>query len=267
MPASMKELDFIQKLLDDLAPHVRERYNERDKVRVESKKDPQDLLTEVDLEVQRIAVSRIQEQYPEDFIVAEEDGHHERPKDMNVRCWIVDPIDGTQNFVRGMYPSFGISIAFAVGGEVVAGAVDFPMNPDRYWAAKGQGAMRNFQPIHTSEEAKVTHARIEIDFSGPEVRKGTLEHGTQLIRKAGAIRCHCAAVVGMCAIASGDIDAYFCAELCPYDYAAAMIIVEEAGGTVTHLDGSPIEILGDRHDVAASNGPLHPDYLAVIAES
>lgn len=262
----MVELDFMNEVLDELRPYVRERYHERGTVRVESKKDPQDLLTEVDLEVQRRIVARVREQFPDDFIVAEESGHHEQPENPNVRCWIIDPIDGTQNFVRGMYPTFGVSIAFAEGGKVVAGAVDFPMNPDRYCAARGQGTTRNGQPVHTTAETQVTHARIEIDFSGPEVREGTLRHGTQLIRKAGAIRCHCAAVVGLCAIASGDIDAYFCAELYPYDYAAGMIIVEEAGGTVTHLDGSPIAILGNRHDVAASNGPLHPDYLAVIAE-
>ncbi|HRK36252.1 MAG TPA: inositol monophosphatase family protein, partial [Candidatus Hydrogenedentes bacterium] len=100
----------------------------------------------------------------------------------------------------------------------------------------------------------------------PSDRTNTLSQFSPLIEKTGQIRCHCAAVIGLCSLATADMDAYVHVKLNAYDYAAAMVIVEEAGGRLTRLDGSPIHLFDGRPGVLGSNGILHNAFVDVIAE-
>ena len=261
----MTELAFIRQALDEMAIFVRGKYAMRDGVRVTSKKEANDLLTEVDLAVQEELVSQIRAHFPGDAIFAEEAGFNEAPADRDGRTWLIDPIDGTQNFVRGLFPAYGISLAFAMGGRSVAGGVAVPGKGELYLAERGSGAFRNGEHLRVSDIATAGHARAEIDFSCPADRTNTLMRFAPLIEEIGQVRCHCAAVIGLCSIATGDMDAYVHVTLNAYDYAAAMLIVEEAGGRVTRLDGSPIHFFDGRPGVLGTNGAIHEELITVIA--
>ena len=262
----MKETDFIRQILPDTAVFVRARYGERTNLRITSKAHANDLLTEVDLAVQDRIVAAIHDTFPGDAIAAEERDFSVIPDDPSCRCWVIDPIDGTQNFIRGLFPTFGISLAFAQGGHPVAGGVAMPMINDLFWAEVGGGAWRNGDRLHVSDVNQLSMARVEIDFSGPPERVETLARTSRIITTAGQIRCHCAAVVGLCSIASGDADAYVHVTLHPWDYAASQLIIEEAGGKATRLDGTPVHLFDKRKGFLASNGLLHTELQQTLVE-
>jgi myo-inositol-1(or 4)-monophosphatase len=236
----------------------------RDGLRVSTKREANDLLTEVDLAVQEAIVARIRAEFPDDAIFGEESGMNVAPENPDGRVWLIDPIDGTQNFVRGLFPAFGISLAFAVGGVPVAGGVAVPGKGELFLAEKGGGAFRNGERIVVSDMTDMGSARAEIDFSGPWDRVEILDRFGPLMVAIGQVRCHCAAVIGLCSIASADMDAYVHVALNAYDYAAAMVIVEEAGGKVTRLDGTPIHLFDAGRGVLGSNGSLHEALMRVI---
>ncbi len=260
----MNEIELVRESLARLMPYVAERYSDRSKVSVWSKSEANDLLTEVDEEVQRRLTKLIGEAFPGDDILGEELGMSGMPANPKGRCWILDPIDGTQNFVRGLFPAFGISIAFAEGGQVRAGGVGMPMTGDVFLAERGRGAARNGNPLSVSSVDALGLARVEIDFGNPAIREETLARFTRLAVGAGQVRCHCAAVVGLCSVATGDMDGYFHVALAPWDYAAAALIVEEAGGRVTHLDGSPLDLFGANKSLLATNGRIHEESLNTV---
>lgn len=262
----MQEFEFIREALDDLAVYVRGKYAQRHAVEITSKSEDNDLLTEVDLAVQDELARRIAAQYPSDFIVGEEAGLSTIPAASDERIWLIDPIDGTQNFVRGLFPAYGISVALAVGGVPVVGGVAVPGTGELYMAQRGDGAYRNGERLRVSVVNRLSIARAEIDFSCPRDRASTLASFSRLIEAAGQVRCHCAAVIGLCSIATGDMDAYVHVQLNPWDFAAAMIIVEEAGGRVTRLDGSTLSLFHGPGGVLASNGRIHEELRQIIVQ-
>ena len=259
----MGELGFIRSVLDDMAIFVRSKYAMRDGLRIETKREANDLLTEVDLAVQEEIVGRIREAYPDDAIFAEEAGMSGPPA--NRTGGHGSSIRSTARTVRGLFPAFGISLAFAVGGRPLAGGVAVPGKGELYLAEQGGGAFRNGERLRVSDLDAVGNARAEVDFSGPWDREEILRRFGPLMVEIGQVRCHCAAVIGLCSIATGDMDAYVHVALNAYDYAAAMLIVEEAGGKVTRLNGDPIHLFDDGRGVLGSNRVLHNDLIEVIA--
>ena len=260
----MSELDLINSILEDASPFLADQYRNKDTIAVSSKSEVNDLLTEADEAVQRRIVSQIEETYPNDHILAEELGMVTYPEDPNTRCWIIDPIDGTQNFVRGMFPMFGISIAFAENNQVQSGGVEIPLIRHRYLAERDGGATLNGKTIHCSDIDTLAMARVEIDFGQPSTRGPGLDMFDDIMRKAGQVRCHCAAVVGLCSVAGAEMDAYFHTFLNPWDFAASMLIIEEAGGKLSRLDGAPINLYEPGDGVLATNAHLHKECLSVI---
>ncbi|MBN2309969.1 MAG: inositol monophosphatase [Candidatus Hydrogenedentes bacterium] len=261
----MSEIDFIRDTLEGLAGYVRGRYAERGAVEVRSKTRATDLLTEVDLAVQRKTEALLAEAYPADPFVAEEGDRAKPPADPEGRCWIMDPIDGTQNFVRGLFPAFGIALAFAVGGRVQAGGVCLPVTGDLFLAERGAGAFRNGARLDVSGVTALDEAWIEVDLGGPPGRKRILRVAGPLIDAAGAVRCHCAAVIGLCSVACGDLDGYVHTGLNAWDYAAAQVIVEEAGGRTSQFDGRPLRLFGDNDGIVASNRTVHDAIIRSLA--
>ncbi|MBI5094122.1 MAG: inositol monophosphatase [Candidatus Hydrogenedentes bacterium] len=260
----MTEIAFIESVLTDVASYVRERYLDRTHLEVSTKTEANDLLTEVDLETQRRVVARINAQFPGDIVVAEEANLNVLPPDTHARTWFLDPIDGTQNFVRGIFPLFGVSLAFAQQGIVRSGGVMLPMNNDLFLGERGAGAFRSGKRLHVANVSSVALARADIDFSVPSHRDETLQRATRLIVKTGQIRCFCSAVVAMCSIASGDADIFFNVGLSPWDYAASQVILEEAGGKTSRLDGSPLHFFDKRRGVLATNGHIHAETLSLL---
>lgn len=260
----MTELAFIESFLHANTAYALEKFRGRAGVTVAEKRDANDLLTEVDLTLQKRAVEALREQFPGDRIVAEEGEYAEIPTHTPPRAWVMDPLDGTNNFVRGLFPVFGISLAFAVEGAAVAGGVALPGEHTILTARRGAGAAMDGARLQVSQVQSVADARIDFDFSGRHDREALLGRASELFRQAGQVRCHGSAVASICQIATSDCDAYVHMSLHPWDYAAAQLIVEEAGGMASRLDGSPLELFDGKQGVLISNGAIHEELLALL---
>jgi len=260
----MRELAFIETFLRENAAYVRERHAARGQVTMTVKSNASDLLTEADLTVQQRAAAALAEAFPGDRLVAEEGEHAVYPDDPNARCWVMDPIDGTNNFVRGLFPCFGISLAFAEHGVPQAGGVMLPVSDHLFLAARGQGATLNGSPIRVSEVQEVGGAKVEVEFGWTTERRLMLERAPDLIEAVGQVRCTGSAVVALCQIACGESDGFVHMTLTPWDYAASQIIVEEAGGLATRLDGGPLYLFDGKQGLMVSNGALHETLIGLV---
>jgi len=263
----MAEISLIETMLDSISPYVRERHAARRTLSVSQKSGLNDFLTEVDLEVQQRLITAIRESHPDDAIVAEEEGMDRLPDTAPTRCWFIDPIDGTQNFVRGLFPEFGVSVAFAEHGTLRAGGVAMPVSGDLFLAHRGGGATRNGHAMSVSAVENLDEARVDIDFGYPTQREKTLAWCGEVVRRAGQMRCYCAAVVGLCSVACGEADAYSSIETHPWDCAAGVLLIEEAGGTVTDFDGEAINPFATTTSILVSNGRIHDEILQAIVHA
>ncbi len=263
----MTEIEFIRAALEDVSVYARARYDARADVEVSNKADENDLVTEVDIEIQRRLAERIREEFPGDQVIGEELGMNTALSEDGPRCWVLDPIDGTQNFVRGIFPAFGISIAFVQGNQTQAGGISMPIISSLFLAERGAGATRNEERISVTPKPTLALSRTEIDFASQDLRGETLRRFSEIITASGQMRCHCAAVVGLCSVATGDAESYFHVKLHPWDYAGASLIVEEAGGRISRLDGSPVYLNDEDQSLVATNGHIHEECLAIVAKT
>lgn len=258
----MQELTCIKSILDEAGPIAIEKYNDRASLRVSSKLNAVDVLTDADEYIQRFITERIHAIFPDDIVIGEELGSDTFTDEIRQqRAWVIDPIDGTQNFVRGLFPTFGISIAFVDNGTITAGGIDIPGLNQQFLAAKGHGATRNGESIHVSSVPILVEARVEVDYGNPINRADVIAAFTEVVQQSGEPRCHCATVVTLCSIACGEMDAYFHIHVKPWDYAAGVLIVEEAGGTVSQANGEAIDVWGNNLGLIASNRILHQQAL------
>jgi myo-inositol-1(or 4)-monophosphatase len=260
----MNELAFINEILAEAADRARAGYMNRADVEVSSKRHRNDLLTAVDLAVQDLIVRRINDAYPGDWVAAEERDFNKMPATAPERAWVIDPIDGTQNFVRGLVPAFGVSIAFAQKGRAVAGGIMLPMMDKLFLGECGAGVTCNGRRLRVSEIKEAAIARVEVDFSGPPERAETLRRFGRVICGTGQVRCNCSTVVSLCSIAAGEMDAFMHVALNPWDYAAGQMFVEEAGGMSSRLDGGPLGIFDGGRGVLITNGSIHEEMLALV---
>jgi myo-inositol-1(or 4)-monophosphatase len=260
----MKEIQFIENFLRENRAYVREKYAAKKELIVTSKLDANDLLTEVDLTIQKRIVDEIRSVFPGDNILAEEGDLNVAPKRAPERCWVIDPIDGTANFVRGMFPIFAISVAFTRNGVATAAGVLFPESGDLLLAEQGGGAMRNGTKLKVSQVADPASARLDVDFGILSDRRPSFDRFTNLMCHTGQLRCHGSAVASLCQVATGDIDAYVHVTLHPWDYAAAQLLVEEAGGMATRLDGGPLRVFDGQKGVIITNGALHAPMMRLL---
>lgn len=274
----MREREFIGGVLAEAGSMARGRYLDRSGLVVSSKLHAVDVLTDADEALQRFIEGRIGEAFPDDVIVGEELGSSVFSDEIRGRrAWVIDPIDGTQNFVRGLFPVYGVSVAFVDKGVIMAGGIALPhlaplqskgdpLQGDDghgtiFLASKGEGATRDGVAIAVSEVDAVSHARVEVDFGNPLNRAGVVDAFTGVIRGCGEPRCHCATVVTLCSVACGEMDVYCHIDVKPWDYAAGVLIVAEAGGRVSQANGDAVDIWGQNLGLVATNGRLHDEVL------
>ncbi len=260
----MTELDFIRDFLQANRKYVQDKYAAKSGVTVSTKAHASDLLTEVDLTIQKRFVERVNAVYPGDVVVGEEGEYSRYPRDLRSRAWIIDPIDGTYNFVRGLHPIFAISIAFAVDGKNAAAGVLLPITGEMFLAEQGAGSFCDGLRLRVSEVQQASHARIDLDFSGLEDRFQFLDRGVEVLRQVGQVRCYGSAVASICQIATGDCDAYLHMNLAPWDFAASQLIVEEAGGMASRLNGGPLHLFEPKQGLLITTGAIHHEMLAML---
>ena len=215
------------------------------------------LVTQADTSIESMIREQLAAAFPHDHVLGEEEGGDYL---RDGRVWIVDPIDGTANFARGV-PAWGILIALHADGEGVLGICDMPALGERYAAAKGKGATCNDRPIRVSEVAAVSdahllYAEMKDLLAGP-YREPVLGLVADCWRDRGFGDCWAHALV-----ARGAAEVMLEPQLSLWDYAAMQVIVEEAGGRVTTFDGSPPVHGGS---LVSSNGLVHNEVLARLA--
>jgi myo-inositol-1(or 4)-monophosphatase len=222
-----------------------------------------DIVTEADLAAQAQAIEVIRSQYPDHDIWAEEVG--QTPGGASDYCWIVDPLDGTTNYVRG-FPCFSVSIALSQRGELVLGVVYDPLRDQLFRAQRGQGAYLNDDRIQVSAAGRLMDAVIGLDWAhSQELRCRTAQLVVEAAPRIGTLRSAGSAALGLCSVAAGWTDAYFHLSLQPWDVAAASVIIQEAGGSVSDLAGLPWRPKSG--GCLASNGLIHEAMLALITET
>jgi len=231
----------------------------RSGVRVD-KKGAIDLVTEVDLEVERMFRAMIAERFPGHDVLAEEMGGASTGARHR---WVFDPLDGTTNYAHGL-PIFCASLALEIDGQAEVAAVFDASRQELFTAERGIGAWLNGEPLRVSATSDIIDALLVTGF--PYTVHQTPERFLKVfgafIARARAVRRLGSAAIDLCYVAAGRMDAFWEESLQPWDTMAGALIVQEAGGRVTALDGGPW-VPADGH-ILASNGQLHDTMLAIL---
>jgi len=229
-------------------------------VRVD-KKGAIDLVTEVDVEIERAFRARIGERFPDHAILGEEFGGLASAP--TGPCWVFDPIDGTTNFAHGL-PIFCSSVALEIDGVGEVAAVYDPTRRELFSAERGGGAFLNGRPLRVSEAADLMDAMLVTGFPYDVHERVDEIVGLfgAFVGRARAVRRLGSAAIDLCYVAAGRLDGFWESDLKPWDIAGGALIVSEAGGRVTGLNGEAFASRGG--SVLASNGRLHDVMLEVI---
>jgi myo-inositol-1(or 4)-monophosphatase len=213
------------------------------------------LVTETDLAVEEFVARRIAERFPTHGILGEERSRKE-PAAGETHRWIIDPLDGTTNFVHA-HPFFCVSIGLARGGQGILGVVNAPYLEEFFAAQAGGGTTMNGVRCRVSEEADLRHALLASGFAYSQDHDGNtnLENWSRLSLVSRGLRRCGAAALDMAYVACGRYDGFWELNLSPWDVAAGAVLVAEAGGRVTDLRGG--DQWHDGREILASNGLLH----------
>jgi myo-inositol-1(or 4)-monophosphatase len=229
------------------------------------KKGVRDLVTEVDLECERMCRAVLAERFPEHDILAEElsSGPGEAPRARH--RWVFDPVDGTTNYAHGL-PIFCASLGLEIDGQLTVGAVYDPNRRELFTAERGQGAYLNGTPLRVSEAVTVLDSLLVTGFPYDVAQTAgeLVPLFEAYLRRARAVRRLGSAALDLCYVAAGRFDGFWEQRLKPWDMAAGALIVTEAGGTVTGMDGSAFDAVAGH--LLATNGVIHREMLEIIAE-
>ena len=232
------------------------------------KKGDIDLVTEVDVAVERMFRALIAERFPDHVVLGEE-----LQQDDLIRhtapgyCWVFDPIDGTTNFAHGL-PIFCASLGLELDGEAIVAAVYDPTRRELFTAEKGQGARLNGEPISVTHADSVLDSLLVTGFpytvQQPEVGAELVALFGHFLGRSRAVRRLGSAALDLCYVAAGRLDGFYEATLKPWDSCGGALIVQEAGGIVTDWKGTPFQ--SRLPQVLATNGRIHAEMLAMLAE-
>ena len=224
-----------------------------------------DLVTESDLASERLIIDRIKTYYPRHAILAEESGASE-PADRERHSdwrWIIDPLDGTTNYAHG-YPCFCVSIGLEFRGRMEIGVIYDPLRDDLFATERGDGVTLNGHRVHVSATRSLNSALLCTGFPyDVRERSEFARHFANFIMNAQAVRRDGSAALDLAYVACGRFDGFWEEGLHPWDVAAAVLMIEEAGGRVTHYDGSAFDIYGV--PILASNGLIHDQMMKVLS--
>jgi len=222
-----------------------------------------DLITEFDRRSEALLLGELKRRFPEHDILAEESGAHTAAGGVR---WIVDPLDGTTNFAHN-YPFFAVSIAAESDGQLKAGAVYDPVRDELFSAAAGAGATLNGARLRVSAVERIEDALLVTGFPYDvrERPEAILTTFRAFLTRAQGIRRDGSAALNLCYLAAGRFDGFWERGLSPWDMAAGVLIVREAGGRVTDFDGGTFDLAASR--ILATNGRLHEAMRGILKEA
>jgi len=233
------------------------------RISITRKSNALDLLTEADSESEAAVIEVIRRAFPDHAILGEEGGTRGKKSEHR---WIVDPLDGTTNFAHG-YPQFCVSIGYEHRGKILVGVVYDALKRELFSAQRGKGAKLNGRPIRVSRTPTLAQSLLLTGFpyDRRERRRFYLCFWEHFMMRVQGVRRTGAAALDLAYVACGRNDGFWEFGLKAWDVAAGSLIVEEAGGRVTNMDGTPLDL--DGAQILASNGRIHDEMLQVIAEA
>jgi myo-inositol-1(or 4)-monophosphatase len=225
-------------------------------------KGPADLVTDADLASQAAIRAVVESRFPEHAFLGEEQPSAASYGDDRY-VWLVDPLDGTTNYIHG-YPCYSVSVAVARGQELLAGAVYDPISEKCYVAERGGGAWCGGDRLKTSDVVSVGESLVAVSLPARVPRDSPdLADFVRVVQVCQAIRRSGSAAMNLVYLACGQIDGFWATQIKPWDVAAGVLLVKEAGGVVSGRDGNAFD-LWNPHFVAAAGEALHRDLLAVL---
>lgn len=246
--------NFAKVLVLDAGDQIRLSFKQ--KLIIDFKENASDLVTNMDKQIEKFFIQKINEKYPSHHILGEE-GYGEELTSLDGIVWIIDPIDGTMNFVH-MQRHFAISVGIYHNGEGVIGFIYDVVADDLYYAVKGRGAFVNGEALPPLKSTEIGKAVIGINAAwGIENKRIDSSITSALIRDVRGTRSFGSATLEMAYIASGKIDGYLSMRLAPWDYAAGKILIEELGGKISSVSGEPLQLLTKQTPVFAAKPGLH----------
>ena len=221
-----------------------------------------DLVTDVDMACQEKIIDLIKKSFPHDDIISEEKNNN---FDSTNNRWIIDPLDGTTNYAHG-YPFFCTSIAYEIKGQIAYGTVYNPIFNELFFVKKGTGAYLNGEKIVVSSVRDLKQALLSTGFpyNIATVKNNNVDHFLNFLFKSQAVRRDGSAALNLCYVACGRFDAFWELNLNSWDMAAGFLMIEEAGGIVTNLQGNEFSVY--KESIVASNLFLHKDILSILNE-
>jgi len=242
------------------AKGLRRDFGEVEQLQV-SKKGPADFVTEADRRAERVLYEELKKARPNFGFLMEEAGAAGEPA--SETRWLIDPLDGTTNFLHGL-PHWAVTVAAERQGEILAGVVYEPLKEELFWAEKGTGAFLNDTRLRVSGRRSLTNSLIAtgIPFRGKPEHQRFLAEMEAFMQEVAGIRRFGSAALDLAYVAAGRYDGFWEAHLSPWDMAAGALLVQEAGGFVTDLHGG--KRIFDTGSIVAANPELHQPMLRLI---
>ncbi|MBM6618610.1 inositol monophosphatase family protein [Bacillus suaedaesalsae] len=226
---------------------------------IQTKTSPDDLVTNMDHEIEQFFIERITKNFPGHRILGEE-GVGDNVQTLVGIVWIIDPIDGTMNFVH-QQRNFAISIGIYENGVGKIGLIFDVVSGDLYHAQKGQGAFLNDVSLPKLKNVKLEEAVIGINATWvTENKRIDPTKLAPLIKRVRGTRSYGSAAIELAYVAAGRLDAYITMRLSPWDFAAGLVLIEEVGGLVTTIEGKSLKLL-EQNSVFASNASFHDEVV------
>ncbi len=257
---TLLRLEFAKGLARDLGRFAKSKINSLSWIKTKS--GFYDVVTNVDVEVEKRLKSAVLKAFPQDSILGEETGTNEAANS-DALLWIVDPIDGTTNFSKGV-PHSCVSIAIVENGKSKIGVVYDPFMDEMFEAVKSNGALLNGEEIHVSKSSELEKSVLNTgyQYSAVSMRKKVLSDYKAFFGKVRALRIFGSAVLDLCYVACGRIDGFWEYELKPWDMAAGALLVKEAGGVVVDLLSEEFSI--HSKSILATSSTLLPEMVKVL---
>jgi myo-inositol-1(or 4)-monophosphatase len=224
-------------------------------------KGERDIQAQADLDSEQIIIDAITSEYPTHSIVSEEAGHHDKESEYS---WWIDPLDGTVNYAKGI-DEYGISIALDRDQKTILGVIGRPSHRQLFVAEKGSGAYLNGEQLTVSSETALINCLAGTDTTSNS-RKQNFEILANLANKVRQVRIFGSSALAMARLAEGQIDVYYKAHYNHWDYAAGVLIAQEAGATVTDFEGQEITP-NSKNIIVANNTAIHQQVADLIAKT
>ena len=258
-------INVMTRAADKAARRLKRDFGEVENLQV-SRKGPADFVSAADLRAEQILRQELGHARPDHAFLMEESGSSPAPvpgAGGMQRRWIVDPLDGTTNFLHGL-PHFAISIALEERGEIIAGVIYDPIKEEMFWAEKGAGAYLNDRRIRVSGRRTLEAALVATGapFKGHGDAPQFLAELDAVMAATAGMRRWGAAALDLAYVAAGRYDGFWERQLSAWDTAAGLILVREAGGYVSEIDGAPFHL--ESPSILAANDALHPAMVALL---